>query len=192
MKLAHEDVLELTTLYKNVLIMLKNETILQNITDFKDVLSYINSVYHKLIEAHGNEEIEPVLSNLPNYGILSLGGYQTCRSANTFLYDFLSVLDLNASKQYIFVDENNDWRRVEKRNANHLVVSTVNNGYQMYLDLFNGIFFDSNLKAFNIDSNVYVDEEKYIKSINQIRLIINRYKHLQNLGINYIYNYKQN
>ena len=139
MELLEEDLNELNFLYENILILLKEKFILNNTLNLKNALEFISCFYSKLLIFNNTNKEPPFISNLPSNGILSICGYQRCRIANKFLYDFLNKLNLNPTLQYIYTDENNVWHIVSPINANHLIVAINFNNQTYYLDLYNEV-----------------------------------------------------
>lgn len=188
MELLKDDYEKLKFLYKDVLNLLKQDFIFQRSININSALGYIDSFYSEVLL---NDNITPLcICNLPSDGILSLYGYQVCRTTNIFLYDFLKKLDLNPFIQYIYIDKNNDWHIVDANSANHLVVCIIDNGLKLFLDLYNRLYFYSNLKEVDICNDVNISKLKYAKSIKEIIDTLDKYKTLQDIGIKHIYSYK--
>ena len=190
MWLSEEDFERINSLYKTMLSLLKQEFISQNNINIKNALEYINTFYSKVLLENNVDSNLPIIYNLPSDGIFSLCGYQVCRNTNTFLFDFLNELNFNPIIQYIYIDENNDWHKVNANSANHLVVCITYHDSKLFLDLYNGLYFDSKLKPIIIDNSVNISELAYSKQIEDIRNVIDKYKVLHSLGINHTYLYK--
>lgn len=191
MELLEEDLNELNFLYENILILLKEKFILNNTLNLKNALEFISCFYSKLLIFNNTNKEPPFISNLPSNGILSICGYQRCRIANKFLYDFLNKLNLNPTLQYIYTDENNVWHIVSPINANHLIVAINFNNQTYYLDLYNEFYFDSNFKLIELDNkNIDIDDLLQHKYFQQIMEIISIYAKNAELGIKHIYSYK--
>ena len=70
-----------------------------------------------------------------------------------------------------------------------MVVCLDNQDKKLFLDLYNGLYFDDSLISLDVDDNVDIDENKYIELIKSIKNIINKYSSLQSLGVNFVYTY---
>lgn len=190
MEMLDEDIEIIDILYRKILNLLKHELVKEKEINLENALEYISSFYSKLLIPTSNKNQSPSLYNLTSDGVLSLCGYQVCRNTNTFLYDFLKELDLEPIIQYIYIDENNDWHRVKANSANHLVVSITNNNKDLFLDLYSGLYFDSNLERIDINNNMNINKEIYEKSLKELNEIIKKYQTLQSLGVRHVYSYK--
>ena len=189
MYISDEDIEIIDTLYKEILSLLKQELLKEREIDLKNALEYISSFYSELLIPKSNNNLSPSLYNLTSDGVLSLCGYQVCRNTNTFLYDFLKELNLKPKIQYIYIDENNDWHRVRASYANHLVVCITSDNQELVLDLYNRLYFNSNLEIIDIDNKININKEIYKESIEESK-IINKYKTLQGYGTKYVYSCK--
>lgn len=190
MWLSEEDFERINSLYKTILSLLEQDFISKNNINIKNALEYINAFYSKMLLENNVDSNSPTIYNLPSNGILSLCGYQVCRNTNAFLYDFLKELNLKPIMQYIYIDENNDWHKVNASSANHLIVCIVDAGSKVFLDLYNGLYFDSELETISIDNSINIDKLIYRKPVKDIRNVINKYKILQKLEIKHVYSYK--
>lgn len=190
MWLSEEDFEKINFLYKNILSLLKQEFISKNDINIKNALGYINSFYSKILLESNVDINSPILYNLSSDGILSLCGYQVCRNTNVFLYDFLEELNFKPTIQHIYVDKSNDWHRVDASSANHLIVCITDVSSKLFLDLYNGLYFNSELETISINNNIDINTLIYQKPIEDIKNVIEKYKVLQNIGIKNTYSYK--
>lgn len=192
MKLSEEDLERINYLYKSFLDLLAQKFFSYSALTLKSALEFIHYFYSKLSTTTINTSNDNslIIVNLLNNGILSLCGYRACRNTNAFLYDFLKKINLDPIFQCIYIDENNDWHIVTPIKANHLIVAINYNNQKYYLDLHNGLYFDSDLKTIVINKiTIDIDELINNEILLEIKKIISKYVRYQEHGIKYIYTY---
>ena len=187
MYLLDEDYFELTTLYNSLLNSLKNDFINNYEVTLENALAYIQDFYAKLPNLT-SETINLSIYNIPSNGILSLYGFQLCRYTNILLYDFLNILNMSPIKQYIYIDDNNDWHQVNITDANHIVICIIQNENKLFLDLYNNIYFRDNLAPITIPDKIFVTNSQVFEELDSITSLMNKYINAIKLGIKHLYN----
>ena len=132
---------------------------------------------------------------LPNMteGAQVMYGIGCCRHINLLINDIMKTLGFNSTLLYIRVDETDTWHKATPLTANHVVVTLKDNNTEYLLDAYNNFVFKIigydlepvELKSMdNMLMTEYPDD-----NVKMIGLVLKKYYKLQELGIDYVYDY---
>ncbi len=132
------------------------------------------------------------LSNMPD-GAQVMYGVGCCRHINLLINDIMKTLGFNSNLLYVKVNETNTWHRATPLTANHVVVTLKDNEDDFLLDAYNNCVFrivGSNLDYVNLENCDNQLMTKYPDdNVKKIGLTLKKYYKLQELGVDYIYDY---
>ncbi len=184
--------------YHNFLQSLKSD--FQN-TDIKSSLDCYAIIVKLLKEGHfslnGNMKYLSSFDylNLPYMmdGVQVMYGIGCCRHINSFVNDVMQMLGFNVSLLYVKIDETDTWHRATPLTANHVVVILKDHNSEYLLDAYNNYAFEIvgydleplKLKNFAIPLMAKYPDD----NIKEGGLILQKYYKLQELGIDYVYEY---
>lgn len=134
------------------------------------------------------------LPNLNYEGAYLMYGVGCCRHMSSLINDILEHLGFECALQYVLIDENNNWKLLEKPvGSNHVIVSLQDHENQYLLDPMNDFIFQKKENIFvpmTIESSPfdqlslpsYRDE-----SVEEIAKILQKYYTCKAIGIENIY-----
>lgn len=133
--------------------------------------------------------------NLPNIakGAQVMYGVGCCRHVNLLVNDIMKTLGFNSDLLYVRIDESNIYHKVTPLVANHVVAILHDNNDEYLLDAYNN--FVCKIVGYDLEPTYQesVDDKLITKypddNVKRIGLILKKYYKLQELGIDYVYDY---